>query len=219
MTPRAAFWELAAAGVALGGTGVWALAAAARTGTLRLLLEMFPRASWDAVTWGLIPALLLVPCVVQGFALAWLGGRRIRTAGVATFASVLGTLVALAVFGLAILDGVRRLPPRTVAIVTRTAPNVLIPAFAVVLVAGWLLIAARLVRRRALGAAALPLAIAAVAVVWWRAHGQFVALSYVLDRPEANGFFAAVAIGGAAGAAWAARRAGASPVDTRRKAA
>ncbi len=208
MTAQADFWELAAIGAAVGGTGVWALAAAARVGALRLLLDAFPRGTWDAVTWGLIPALLLVPCAAQGVVVGWFGMRRPYAGWGPPAAAVAGTLVALAVFGVAILDGVRRLPPRAVAIATRTAPNVLIPAFAVLVIAGWLLVVARLTRSRVLAAAAVPLAAAGVALAWWRLHGQVVALSYVLDRPEANGFFAAVAVGGAAGAAWAARRRG-----------
>ncbi len=214
MTPQATFWELAAIGAAVGGTGVWALAAAARVGALRLLLDVFPRSTWDSVTWGLIPALLLVPCAVQGAVVGWLGMRRPRSypGWGPPAAAVVGTLVALAAFGMAILDGVRRLPPRAVAITTRTAPNVLIPAFAVLVIAGWLLVVARLIRSRILGAASVPLATAGVALAWWRVHGQLVALSYVLDRPEANGFFAAVAVGGAAGAAWAARRRRGAPV-------
>jgi hypothetical protein len=124
---------------------------------------------------------------------------------------VLGTLVALAVFGAALLDGVRRLPPRTIAVLAKTAPNALIAGFAVLLVAGWLLIAARCTGRRWLGALAVPLASAAVGLAEWRAHGHVVALSYVLNRTEAEGFFAAVAVGGALGAAWAAWWGGTRP--------
>ncbi|HYM69292.1 MAG TPA: hypothetical protein VEZ44_06835 [bacterium] len=207
MTPRVAFWELAGAGAAVGGTGVWALAAAARVGALRLLLEAFPRATWDAVTWGLIPVLLFVPCAVQGAAVAWLGGWRPGTVWRAVLGSALGTLVALGVFGVAILDGVRRLPPHTIAVVAKTAPNVLIAAFALVLVAGWLFVVARCTRGRRLRALAVPIAAVAVGLAEWRAHGQLVALSYVLDRAEAEGFFAAVSAGGALGAAWGVWRA------------
>ncbi len=59
MTRRLEFWELTACGAAAGGTGVWGLAAAARVGWLRAFLDLFPHSSWDALTWVLIPILLL----------------------------------------------------------------------------------------------------------------------------------------------------------------
>ncbi len=62
MTGRAhGFWALCLAGIAIGGTGVWVVALAARVGILRMLLEIFPRPAWETVTWGLIPAVLLAP--------------------------------------------------------------------------------------------------------------------------------------------------------------
>ncbi|HLJ60449.1 MAG TPA: hypothetical protein VKZ50_12025 [bacterium] len=202
MTPPVAFWELAGAGAAVGGAGVWALAAAARVGALRLLLDLFPRATWDAVTWGLIPMLLFVPCAAQGALVAWLAGPRPGSAWRAVLWSACGTLVALGVFGAALLYGVRRLPPHTIAVVAKTAPNVLIATFAFALLAGWLLVVARCTRWWRLRAFAVPIAAVAVGLAEWRAHGHLVALSYVLDRTEAEGFFAAVAVGGALGAAW-----------------
>ncbi len=89
------------------------------------------------------------------------------------------------------------------AAVVRGTPEVLIPLFAILVLAGWLSIAGRLRVVRWLRWGAFPLAIVIVALAWLRAHGQLVALSYVLDRPEMNGFFAAVTLGGALGSAGA----------------
>ena len=112
----------------------------------------------------------------------------------------------MAVFGAALLDGVRHLPARTLAVVAKTAPDVLIILFILLIVAGWLLVIARAGRRADLGRVAVLVVAVAIALAWQRDHGQIVALSYVLDRPEANGFFASVAIGGALGTVWAVRR-------------
>jgi len=207
VTGRSGFWELAVSGVAVGGTAVWAVAAAARVGVLRLLLEVFPRATWDTVTWGLIPLVLFVPCAAQGAVLAWLSGRRPAPARRAVLGSALGTLVAMGVLGAALLDGVRRLPPRTLAVLAKTAPDVLIVLFTLLIAAGWLLMIARAAGRLVAGRVAVLLAAVALAVLWQRGHAQIVALSYILDRPEANGFFASVAVGGGLGTAWAVRRA------------
>ncbi len=208
MNDRPTVWELIGAGVAIGGTGVWALAAAARIGVLRALLDLFPRASWDAVTWVLIPALLLVPVVVQGVAVAALA-RRLSAAWAGAAAGVAGSLAALAVFGAALLIGVRQLPRDGQAWLGRAAPPALILAFTAAVLAGWLFVAARVARAAWLRWAAAPAAAVVVAVAWIRAHHAVVVLSYVLDRPEANGFFAAVAVGGAVGSVWAVRRGGA----------
>jgi hypothetical protein len=206
VTARAGFWEIVAVGVAVGGTGVWALAAAARIGLLRLLLEAFPRPAWDAVTWGLIPVLLLVPCLLQGGVLAWLSGQRPAPIGRGVAGSAVGTVAAMGVLGTVLLDGVRRLPARTLAVLAKTAPDALIVLFALAIASGWLLLAARAARRARAGRIAALAAAVALAIFWQRNHGQIVALSYVLDRPEANGFFASVAVGGALGSAWAIRR-------------
>ena len=69
------FWELAACGAAAGGISVWAVAAAARAGWLRALLDLFPRSTWDGVTWALIPLLLLVPMMLQGTVVAEFSAR------------------------------------------------------------------------------------------------------------------------------------------------
>ena len=213
-------WELIGAGVAIGGTAVWALAAAARVGVLRAVLDLFPHASWDAVTWGLIPALLVMPIVVTGLAVAAMSGRPpadkrpatmksmpARWAG-ATAAGAVGSLVALGAIGTVLLAGVRLLPRASQVWLGRTAPEALIIAFATAIVAGWLVVVARVARVPHLRWAAVPVAAAAVVLAWTRAHHTVVAVSYVLDRPEANGYFAAVAVGGAVGSAWAARRGG-----------
>ncbi|MHB8733086.1 MAG: hypothetical protein ACYDAB_15020 [bacterium] len=205
-------WELIGAGLAVGATGVWALAAAARVGALRAILDLFPRASWDAVTWVLIPALLLAPVAIQGVAVAAFAGRRPAAWGRAAAGAAAGSLLALAVFGAALLVGVRQLPRGGQVWLGRTAPEALILGFSGTVLAGWLTVVARLARTSWLRWAALPVAAALVAVAWIRAHHTVVALSYILDRPEANGFFAAVAVGGAVGSAWAARR-GASDGD------
>jgi len=205
-------WELMGAGLAVGATGVWALAAAARVGVLRALLDLFPRGSWDAVTWVLIPLLLLAPIVIQGIAVAAFAtdGATMKSnpaAWASTAAgAAAGSLLALAVFGAALLVGVRQLPRDPQVWLGRTAPEALIIAFSGAVLAGWLIVAARLARASWLRRAAVPVAAAVVAVAWVRAHHTVVALSYVLDRPEANGFFAAVAVGGAVGSAWVARR-------------
>lgn len=205
MNDTPALWEMIGAGVAIGGTGVWALAAAARVGVLRAILDLFPRVSWDAVTWGLIPALLLAPIVIQGAGVAAVAGRgRALWAGAA--GGALGSLIALAVLGAALLIGVRQLPRDGQIWLGRTAPEALIMGFSAAVLAGWLVIVARLARVPWPRWAAVPVAAAAVAVAWTRAHHSVIAASYVLDRPEANGFFAAVAVGGAVGSAWAVRR-------------
>jgi hypothetical protein len=206
MTETPTTWELFGAGLAIGGTAVWALAAAARVGVLRSILDLFPRGSWDAITWVLIPVLLLAPIVVQGVAVAMLGDRRRAAWTVAAGAA--GSLVALAVLGTALLVGVRQLPREAQTWLGRTATETLIIGFSGAIVAGWLLVAGRLARVSPLRRAAVPIAAAAVAAAWIGARHTIVALSYVLDRPEANGFFAAVALGGGAGSAWMARNGG-----------
>ncbi len=204
MTDRAVgFWGLCLAGIAIGGTGMWAVALAARVGVLRMLLEIFPRPAWEAVTWGLIPAVLLAPPVVQGVAAAYLASARPARIGRGVLGSLTGTVAAAVLMGGAALLWVRRLSPPVLAAVARGTPEVLIPLFAILVLAGWLWIAARMGPARRLRWAAFPLAVVMVALAWLRAHGQVMALSYVLDRPEMNGLFAAVALGGAVGSAGA----------------
>lgn len=198
-------WALFGAGAAIGGTAVWGLALAARIGVLRMLLELFPRSTWDAVTWGLIPALMLAPPVLQGIGVACLAGTRPARLGRGVAGSLVGTLAAAAVIGAALLMWVRRLPPRALAEVAQGAPEVLAPAFGIVVLAGWLGIAGRLQAVQWLRWGAVPIAVVIVALTWVRAHGPLMAVSYVLDRPEVTAFFAAVAVGGGAGSAGAVR--------------
>lgn len=213
------FWALCLAGIAIGGTGVWVVALAARVGVLRMLLELFPRPAWETVTWGLIPAMLLAPPALQGIGIAYLAAARPARVGRGVLGGLAGTLVAAALIGAAVLVWVRRLPPRTLAAVARGAPEVLIPLFAILVLAGWLSIAGRLPVVRWLRWGAFPLAVVIVALAWLHAHGHLMALSYVLNPPEMSGLFAAVALGGAvgsaitvvAGSAGAARRAASEP--------
>lgn len=204
MTRGPAWWELAGAGLAVGGTAVWALAWAARVGALRLLLELFPRAAWDRVTWVLVPALLLLPPVAVGLVLACLAGGRPQTAVRAIAGGLAGTIAAGALLGAAVLLVARRLPPPAAAQLARAVPGVLAPAFGILLVAGWLVVAGRLFALRPLrGALPLPAAAALVAAAWLLAPGGVRAAAYVLDRPELGGLLAAVSLGGALGSAWA----------------
>jgi hypothetical protein len=205
MNATPTIWELFGAGLAVGGSAVWALAAAARVGVLRAILDIFPRASWDAVTWALIPALLLVPIVVQGAAVAAFGGRA-GAARKAAAAAAAGSLLALAVIGTVLLAGVRELPHGAQAWLGRVATEALIVGFAGAIIAGWLVIAARVAGASQARWLIVPVAAVAAATAWAAARHIVVDLSYVLDRPEANGFFAAVALGGGAGAAWMVRR-------------
>jgi hypothetical protein len=213
----AAGWELFAAGVAAGGTGVWALAAAARVGVLRALLDLFPRASWDAVTWVLIPALLLAPIVVQAATVAAVAGRRPALWAGTAAAAAAGSFAALGLIGAALLLGLRHLPREDALWLNRTAPPALIAGFAGAVLAGWLIIGASAARVRRFRWAAVPAAAVVVALLWVRMHHMIIVLSYVLDRPEANGFFAAVGLGGGAGSAWAARRAGPAAAAAERR--
>ncbi len=208
MTRPPAFWELLGAGAAVGGTAVWGLAAAARVGLLRLLLEAFPRPSWDAVTWVLIPALLLLPPVLQGAAVGGLAAPRLAQVGRGLGGSVGGTFVGVAILAVTLVFGVRRLPSPAIAALSRTLPIPLTLGFFGLLVAGWVLVAGRLLGARWLRWAALPLGAVLTALAWILAHGHVVALSYVLDRPEVEGFFVSVALGGALGSAWSVSCAG-----------
>jgi len=204
MKERPGFWEEVGAGMAVGGTGVFGLSEAARTGVLRTMLNVFPRPSWDAVTWGLIPALLLAPPVLQGLVIGWMGRPRPRALVRGIVGSLVGTLVAAAVFGISVLDGIRRLPPGVAALVARAAPEILIPGFVMLLVAGWLLLAGRVPGLSWLRWWALPMSASAVLLTWMHDRQQVLLLASVLDRPEATGFFASVAVGGSLASAWAA---------------
>ena len=99
MTRRLEFWELAACGAAAGGTGVWGLAAAARIGWLRAFLDLFPHSSWDALTWVLIPVLLLLAPAAQGAIVARLAAPRPAPVRRGVAGSVAGTLLVLLAAG------------------------------------------------------------------------------------------------------------------------
>jgi hypothetical protein len=203
MVERPGFWECAGAGMAVGGTGAWGLSAAARTGVLRALLDVFPRSSWDTVTWGLIPALLLAPPVLQGLVVAWSAGARPLAVVRGIAGSLVGTLVAAAVFGIAVLDGIPALPADIGAAVARVAPEVLVPGFVMLLVTGWLLLAGRVPGLSWLRWWALPLSASAMFVAWVHDRERVLFLVSMLDRPEFTGFFASVAVGGSLVSAWA----------------
>ncbi|HEX4834807.1 MAG TPA: hypothetical protein VFW01_00585 [bacterium] len=194
------FWELAGAASAVGGTGVWGLALAAREGLLRGLLEVFPRSMWDAVTWGLIPALMLISPVLQGAAVALMSAIRPAPVGRAVGGAVGGTLLAMGVFGGILIAGRALIQP-----IVATVPilgDLFTVCFGIALVAGWLVIAGQIPALGWLRWTSLPLALAAVTVVWAEAHAAAVSLVYVLDQREMNGFFASVAVGGAVGSTW-----------------
>jgi hypothetical protein len=194
------FWELAGAASAVGGTAVWGFALAAREGLLRGLLEVFPRSTWDAVTWGLIPALMLIPLVLQGAAVALMSPIRPAPVGRAVGGAVGGTLLAMGVFGAVLIVGRVLIQP-----IVATVPilgDLFTVCFGIALVAGWLVIAAQIPALGWLRRTSLPLALAAVTVAWAEAHAAVMSLVFVLDQREMNGFFASVAVGGAVGSTW-----------------
>ncbi len=205
MTRRREFWELAAWGAAVGGAGVWALAAAARVGWLRVLLDLYPRSSWDRVTWVLIPVLLMLPLIAQGSAAAWLSPARPIPAGRGIAGSVAGSLCVLVVAGIAILIVVRRLPGFVVGALIRFAPVSLILGCGVLLVAGCLAAAGRVFDRRGLRRVALPAAFVVAIAGWVFARGWVLSASSVLDGAEVAAFFVAVVVGGGVGSAWVLR--------------
>jgi hypothetical protein len=205
MRQNGEFWELAACGAAAGGISVWVLAAAARAGWLRALLDLFPRSTWDGVTWALIPVLLLVPMVLQGVVVAEVAARP-RPVAWTIAGSIGGSILALAVGGILVSTVLRRIPPSRLGTLTRPLPEPLLLAGAVVLGAGSLLTAGRLAGSLPLRRAALPAAALGLAAAWLAARGRVLAAIDVLDRIEIAGFFFAVMVGGALGSAWLAIR-------------
>jgi hypothetical protein len=201
---RTELGEPAAWGIAVGGAAVWGLAAAARAGWLRVLLDLYPRSSWERITWVLIPVLLLLPLIVQGVAVAWASPWRPVQAGRGIVGSIAGTLIGLA-GGLAVFvlaTRVLSVPAKQALPAARTAPVPLILGCGALLVAVALRAAARSHGIVWLRSAAMPVAVAAAAAVWLVAREWVLAASYVLDRAETAVFFVAVAAGGAIGAAW-----------------
>ncbi|TMI82534.1 MAG: hypothetical protein E6H03_05355 [Bacillati bacterium ANGP1] len=110
MTRRLEFWELTACGAAAGGTGVWGLAAAPRVGWLRAFLDLFPHSSWDALTWVLIPILLLLSPAAQGAIVARLAAPRPAPVWRGVAGSVAGTLLVLLAASALALALIRRVP-------------------------------------------------------------------------------------------------------------
>jgi hypothetical protein len=200
------FWELAACGAAAGGISVWVLAAAARAGWLRAILDLFPRSTWDGVTWVMIPLLLLVPMGLQGMAVASVSFRHRPVAGTIA-GSIVGSLLALAAGGILVSTVLRRIPPSRLGTLTRPLPEPLFLAGAALIGAGSLLTAGRLGGSLPLRRAALPVAALGLAAAWLAARGWVLAAIDVLDRIEVAGFFLGVMVGGALGAAWLAIRA------------
>ena len=199
------FWELAACGAAAGGISVWVLAAAARAGWLRALLDLFPRGTWDGMTWALIPLLLLVPMMLQGTVVAEFSARP-RPIARTIAGSIGGSILALAVAGILVSTVLRRIPPSRLGTLTRPLPEPLLLAAAVLLGAGSLLTAGRLAGSLPLRRAALPAAALGLAAAWLAARSRVLAAMDVLDRIEVAGFFLGVMVGGALGSAWLATR-------------
>ncbi|HVI84032.1 MAG TPA: hypothetical protein VNA86_01860 [bacterium] len=209
------FWELAACGAAAGGISVWVLAAAARAGWLRALLDLFPRGTWDGMTWALIPLLLLVPMMLQGTVVAEFSARP-RPIARTIAGSIGGSILALAVAGILVSTVLRRIPPSRLGTLTRPLPEPLLLAAAVLLGAGSLLTAGRLAGSLPLRRAALPAAALGVAAAWLVAPGRVLSAIDVLDRIEVAGFFLGVMVGGALGSAWLATRTAGSGLTGRR---
>ena len=202
---RAEFWERAACGGAVGGIAVWGLAAAARVGWLRALLDLYPRAGWDRVTWVLIPVLLMLPLIAQGTAAALLSPWRPIPAGRGIVGSLAGSALALGALGVVLLFAFRPLPILTGGAASRVLPVPLILGCGALLIAGWLAIRGRSLASRWPRRAAVPAALVAVLAAWIFARGWVLAASYVLDRAEVMAFFVAVAAGGGVGSAWTVR--------------
>ncbi len=210
MTRRLEFWELAACGAAAGGTGVWGLAAAARVGWLRAFLDLFPHSSWDALTWVLIPILLLLSPAAQGAIVARLAAPRPAPVWRGVAGSVAGTLLVLLNASALALALIRRVPAPVLGVLERTLPQTLILGCGGLLVGGWLLAAGRMLRSPRLRGAAFPIAVLIGGAAWLRARGWVLGAAYVLDRAEVVVFFLAVVFGGAFGAAWSVQRAAAA---------
>jgi hypothetical protein len=204
MTRRGEFWSLAGCGAAVGGATVWGLAAAARAGWLRVLLDAYPKASWDRITWVLIPVLLMLPLIAQGTAVALASPLRPAPAGRGLAGSAAGSLAALVVGGM-LFVGARRLSGFSGGAVAGGVPAMLVLGYVAVLVAWCLSAATRSIGRRWMRLAALVPALAAAAAMWLLARGWVLSASYVFDRAEIIAFFIAVTAGGGLGAAWALR--------------
>lgn len=199
-----AFWDAAALGAGVGGAAVWGLAVAARAGWLRALLDLYPRPSWERITWVLIPVLLLLPLVIQGVVVARLGATRPAPAGRGIAGSIAGTVLGLAA-GLALFilaTRVLSIPLRQALPAARAVPTPLTLGCGGLLIAATLRIIARSTGKAWLRTWAVPVGVAAAVAAWLAAREWVLAASYVLDSAETAVFFVAVAAGGALGAAW-----------------
>lgn len=194
-------WERIAWGAAIGGVAVWGLAAAARAGWLRALLDLYPPWSWERITWVLIPVLLLLPVIAQGTAVAFLAPARPIPAGRGIAGSIAGTVGGLAA-GLAVFVLAVRVPGIAAGGVARAVPIPLTLGCGALLIAASLSVAGRFYHIAWLRMAAAPAAAGAALAAWALARGWVVAASSILDRAETAVFFAAVAVGGAVGSAW-----------------
>jgi hypothetical protein len=195
------FWESAAWGAAVGGLAVWGLAGAARLGWLRVLLDLYPRSSWERITWVLIPVLLLLPLIAQGAAVAFFAPSRPFPAGRGIMGSIAGTVAGLAA-GLAVFVLAGRVPGLTSGSAARAVPIPLTLGCGALTIAAAMSAAARSSRIAWIRFAAVPVAAAAALAAWVFAREWVLEASYVLDRAETLVFFVAVAVGGAVGAAW-----------------
>jgi len=204
MMSHVEFWELTAWGAGVGGAGVWGLAVAARVGWLRALLDLFPRFTWEWVTWGVIPALLTLPLIVQGAAVAAVSSRRPVPAARGIAGGAVGSLVAVVAIAVGVLAGVRHLPGSAAGRLATAVPVPLILGCGALLLAGGLRVAGRLLRSIGLRRAAVPMALLAAVGAWALARPSVLAAAYVLDRAEVVVFFVAVVVGGSGGAAWGA---------------
>ena len=200
MSGRADIWEKVGAASAVGGTAVWVCALATRVGVWRGVLQVFPRFTWDAVTWLLIPALFLLPPVLQGVGVALASDVRPAPMGRAIGGAVGGTVLAALILEIGFVVG----RPVIVAILglVPILSDLTAVCFGIIMVAGWLVLAGRIPVLASLRVAALPVALPAVALVWAGAHAQAASVVNVLDQHEITGLFAAVALGGAAGSVW-----------------
>ena len=206
MNRRTEWWELAACGAAAGGTAVLVLAAAARVGWLRMLLEVFPRTTWETVTWGLIPLLLIAPLLVQGLVVARLALPHPAPTGRAIAGGAAGTGLVLIGAAAVILSTARHITAALAAAIAQGAPGALPVVLGVLLAGGWLLILGRGLESRWLRRAAVPLAVLGGIMAWLLARRWVLAGAAVLDRAELVAYLASVVIGGSVGSAWGASR-------------
>lgn len=180
---------------------MWGLAAAARAGWLRVLLDLYPRSSWERITWVLIPVLLLLPLIAQGATVASLSPLRPFPVGRGIMGSIAGTVGGLAA-GLAVFVLAGRVPGLATGSTARAVPIPLTLGCAALLIAAALSAAGRASGIARLRFAAVPVAAVAALLAWVVARGWVLEASYVLDRAETLVFFVAAAVGGALGAAW-----------------